>query len=206
MRIPCALVLLSIASSVARAEAQGLGQAAERERKRREALVQQHGPSRLLTDRDANPAGEWIGWRDWRPPDGSFTIQLPSRPTQERDEVGLPGTTFSIPRTYYHARDENGWQYWVFVIDYPADYVRHHADLIRRDFPMASRLPYESNDFLVRAQSQLGGREIEVLWGTRSQVVGCLVGTRYYHLMAKPAPGEYFEHRALHPFILSFRP
>jgi len=206
MRVVSALVVLCIGSSVTRAADQGLGQAAERERKRREALVQQHGPSRVLTDRDANPAGEWIGWRDWQPPDGSFTIRLPARPTAERDEVGLRGTTYSVPRTYYHARDENGWEYWIFVIDYPADYVRHNSYLILREFPMASRLSYDSNDSLVQALSQLSGREIQVQWGRRSQVVGCLVGTRYYQLMAKPASSEYFAHRELHPFILSFRP
>ena len=206
MRVWCALVLLCIAGSVPRAAAQGLGQAAEQERKRREALVKQNGPARVLTDRDANPAGEWVGWRDWQPADGSFTIQMPSRPTELRDEVGLRGATHTIPRVYYHAKDENGWEYWVFVIDYPADYVRRQASFIRGDFPMSSQLPYESNDTPVQTGSQLAGREIQVQWGHRSQVVSCLVGTRYYHLMAKPALGEYFDHRQLHPFILSFRP
>ena len=206
MRVWCALVVLCIAASVPRAAAQGLGQAAEQERRRREALVKQNGPARVLTDRDANPAGEWVGWRDWQPADGSFTIQMPSRPTELRDEVGLRGMAHTIPRVYYHAKDANGWEYWVFVIDYPADYVRRQASFIRGDFPMSSQLPYESNDTLVQTGSQLAGREIQVLWGHRSQVVSCLVGTRYYHLMAKAAPGEYFEHRQLHSFILGFRP
>jgi len=189
-----------------RASAQGLGDAAEREKKKRETTVKQRPPARVFTDRDANPGGTWVGWRDFQPPDGSFTVQMPSRPTVERDELDVPGTDYRVPRVYYHARDENAWEFWLFVIDYPADYVRRDPGRIRSDFPMPGLLPYESNDTFVQTGSQLAGREIQVLWGRRSQVVACLVGTRYYHLMAKTAPGEYFDHRELHPFIKSFRP
>jgi hypothetical protein len=206
MRLWCAVTVSCLVAAAASASAQGLGDAAERERQRREALLKERSPARVLTDRDANPAGAWLGWRDFQPPDGSFTIQMPSRPIEERDEVELPGTAYRVPRRYYHARDENAWEFWLFVIEFPADYVRQHASRIRADFPMSGLLPYESNDTLVQAASQLSGREIQVLWGRRQQVVACLVGTRYYHLMAKPALGEYFDHRELHHFIKSFRP
>jgi hypothetical protein len=204
--IVLAVAVSCLLAAAGRASAQGLGDAASRERKRREAVVKQRGPARVLTDRDANPGGAWVGWRDFQPPDGAFTIQMPSRPTEERDEVELLASGYSVSRVYYHARDENAWEFWLFVIDYPADYVRRNEGRIRSDFPMQGLLPYESNDTFVQTGSQLAGREIQVLWGRRQQVVACLIGTRYYHLMAKTAPGEYFDHRELHPFIKSFRP
>ena len=206
MRPPSVVALCCLVAAAAPALGQGLGAAAEREKKRREDVVKERGPARVYGDLDANPAGPWVGWRDFQPPDGTFTIQMPSRPSVERDEVELVGTSQTVPRAYYHARDENAWEYWLFVIDYPADYVRQQAGRIRSGFPMSGLLPYEPNDVRVQSGSQLSGREIQVMWGRRQQVVGCLVGTRYYHLMVKPAPGEYLDHRELHHFIKSFRP
>jgi hypothetical protein len=206
MRVKCAGVLLVLAVLASRATAQGLGGAADQERKRREALAKERGPTRVLTDRDINPAGDWIGWREWQPPDGSFAIQMPSRPVVERDEVGLSGSTQTVPRVYYHARDQDGWEYWVSVIDYPADYVRFQAGRIRSDFPMSGLLQVDRNDAIVQRGSQLGGREIQVLYGTRFQLVGGLFGTRYYQLLARVAPGDQFAHQELHHFFRSFQP
>jgi hypothetical protein len=206
MRFSSALVLLALSLAASRAEAQGLGEAAERERARREALVKERGPARVLTDRDANPAGEWAGWRDWTPPDGTFTMRMPARPVQERDEAELGGSAYVVPRTYYHARDELGSEFWVSVTDLPPDYVRFEADRIWSDFPTSRLFRYTRNDVFARRESQLGGRPIRVQYGQYSQVVGCLVGLRYYELLAKAAPGDPFLRKVLHPFFLGFRP
>lgn len=92
------------------------------------------------------------------------------------------------------------------MIEYPADYVRFQADRIRAGFPMSSLLPYSRNDVFVQQASQLAGRPVQIRYGTYSQLLGCLVGTRYYELLATVAGGDRFEGRSLHPFFLGFRP
>jgi hypothetical protein len=209
MRMPRGSTLVAallVAAVASRTSAQGLGEAAGRERQRRDALVRERGPARVLTDVDANPGGAWVGWRDWQPPDGTFTIRMPSRPAEERDEVDLDGGAQTLTRVYYHGRDERGGVYWVSVVEYPADYVRFQADRIRSGFPMSSLLPYTRNDVFVQSASHLGGYPVEVQYGTYSQVLGCLVGTRYYELLAMVGGGDRFEGRRLHPFFLGFRP
>jgi len=203
MRIPFALVLVGLSVAASGAGAQGLGDAADRERARREALAKEHGPSRVLTDRDANPAGDWVGWRDWQPPDGTFTIQMPSRPVEESDEVELDGT-YVVRRRYYHARDAQGTEFWVSVTDLPPDYVRFQAEGVGFAFPRGL-LPPSGSDGVER-ESQLGGRPIRVQFGQYSQAVRCLVGLRYYELLVKAASGDPFRRRVMHPFFLGFRP
>jgi hypothetical protein len=122
-------------------------------------------------------------------------MQMPSRPVVERDEV-----------VYYHARDKDGWEYWVSLVDYPADYVRFQAGRIRSDVSASGLLTYDRNDYVIQRGEQLGGREVQVLYGTRFQLVGCLIGARYYQLLAKAAPGDRFAHRELHHFFRGFRP
>jgi hypothetical protein len=199
-RVALALVALSLAAS--RTLAQGLGDAADRERARREALLKERGPARVLTERDANPTGDWHGWRDWHPPDARFTIRMPSRPLEERNEVAFGRSTHIV--SYYHARDELGSEYWVSVADYPADYVRFQAFRIWAAFP-SHLMPYNRNDDFVQQESHLGGLPVTARFGTYSQLVACLVGTRFYELMVTAAPGDYFAGRDLHPFFLTFR-
>jgi hypothetical protein len=206
MRLTRAFVLLTLFLVASRTAAQGLGEAADRERARREALAKERGPARVLTERDANPAGAWVGWRDWQPPDGTFTLRVPSRPVEEREEADLGGSAYVVARTYYHARDELGSEFWISVTDLPPDYARFQSDRIWSDFPTSSLFPYTRNDVLVQRESHLGGRPVRVQYGQYSQIVGCLVGPRYYELLARAAPGEPFAGKVLHPFFLGFRP
>jgi hypothetical protein len=71
---------------------------------------------------------------------------------------------------------------------------------------MNGLLPYTRNDVFVQAASHLGVHAVEVQYGTYSQVLGCLVGNRYYELLAVVGGGDRFEGRRLHPFFLGFRP
>jgi hypothetical protein len=169
-------------------------------------LLKERGPARVLTEKDANPTGDRRGWRDWHPRDGSFTIRMPSRPVEERDEVTFGGSTHVVSRAHYHARDELGSEYWVSVTDHPADYVRFQAFRIWAAFPASHLMPYRRNDDFVQQANHLGGLPVMARYGTYSQLVACLVGTRYYELLVTAAPGDHFAGRDLHPFFLTFRP
>jgi hypothetical protein len=172
-------------------EGQGLGDAAARERQKRGAASSDRSPAPRYTDNDASGEGQWVGWRDWSPPGGSFTIRFPARPTVERDEVFLGGRVqATFPRLNYRARDAFGWDYWISVVEYPADVVRFEASRIRSEFASSALFPYSRNDHVIQKGGQLAGREVQVRYGTRSQLVNLLWGNRYYELLVAAKPGD----------------
>lgn len=201
MRVNSAIVLLLLASEVT---AQNLGETAERERKRREALGKTGGSVPAYSDRDfGEPA--WTGWHKWRAVDNSFTVEMPERPHAEHDSVPIGAPYMEVRRVIYRAGDAAGKRYAVAVADYPAEYVRLHASQIWVEFQGSAHLPFDSNDNIIVRATRLDGYDAMLFKGGRFELVGCLLGTRFYQLMVEAPPGDFDLHTPrLHPFFDSF--
>jgi hypothetical protein len=114
-------VLVAAALAPPAAGAQGLGGAAEKERKRREAL-KDAGSGKTYGDTDLDPSGGWHDWRPFLPREKDFSIEFPSKPEVKEETVTDPEHG-ELPRRAYRAfRDNVVYQMAVFT--YPPEYAR----------------------------------------------------------------------------------
>jgi hypothetical protein len=104
---------LSIASPAA---AQGLGQAAQKEKERR---ARQGSGARTITAEDLNPErAAWQGWQPFTSEEHRFTVAMPAYPSMRRDTDRSP--LGIVRRTTYTAVAED-MTYGVIVADYPPE-------------------------------------------------------------------------------------
>jgi hypothetical protein len=201
-RWPIAIATLLLGQELA---AQGLGAAAEREKKRRDEMRQRVGEARVLTDRDLNPDGPWVGWREFRPKAGAFSVLMPSRPQMEQDTVQVAGGSVStlVPRLIYRAREgDGGAEASVSYAEFPLDFVRSHGSDLWSHFQNEPREPGDTDTVL---PGELGGHPAVVFLGQRKQTYGCLVGRRFFELVLIVPPDEPLPRDEVHPFFGSFK-
>lgn len=201
-RWPMVVVALLLTREFA---AQSLGEVAEREKRRREEMRRKAGEARVITDRDLNPDGPWVGWQEYRPKAGVFTVLMPARPVVEQDtlQVRTGSTSPVVPRMIYRAREgEDGAEASVSYAEFPLDYVRRHAIDIWSQFQMEPREPGDT-DALV--SGELNGHPVMILQGHRKQTYGCLVGRRFFELVLVLPPDQQLPRDEVHPFFGSFK-
>lgn len=199
--------LLLVAFGGQEAPGPSLAEIARREKERREALHKQgKAAAKVITETDLNTEADWTGWKVWRSPDGGFELEMPSRPSLQTDELALGGGR-TVKRSIYTATDEIGRRYTVAVADYPRDYARTNASQIWGDFQTRDHLPFASGTMLeMTAAAQLGGRPAWVIRGHYAQLVGLLIGARFYQLMITAGPEDGGVGWKLAPFFDTFRP
>jgi hypothetical protein len=199
--------LLLVAFGGQGAPGPSLAEIARREKERREALHKEgRAAAKVIRETDLSTEGDWTGWRVWRSPDGGFELELPSRPSLEIDELAIGGGR-TVKRTMYTASDEIGRRYTVAVADYPRDYARTYASQIWGDFQTRDHLPFAPGTMIeMNSGAQLGGRTAWVMRGHYAQLVGLLIGARFYQLMITAGPKDGGIGWTLAPFFDTFRP
>lgn len=184
---------------------QSLGEVAEREKKRREELRKKGGEVRVITDRDLNPDGPWVGWQEFRPKAGVFKVLMPSRPVAEQDTVQVQtgSTSPLVPRMIYRAREgEDGAEASVSYAEFPLDYVRSHGSDLWSQFQMEPREPGDTDAMV---SGELNGHPALILQGHRKQTYGCLIGRRFFELVLVVPPDDSLPRDEVHPFFSSFK-
>jgi hypothetical protein len=101
------------------AAAQGLGDAAERERKRREGVKKTPAESRHFSDVDLDTS--WTSWREFKSERGGFAVSLPAKPETVDETIDTPAG--SLNRWVYRSKKDQQ-EYVVMVTDYPVAYVK----------------------------------------------------------------------------------
>ena len=203
-RLIAGLLLVAFGSQDA---APSLAEIARREKERREALHRDgKAAAKVIRETDLGTEANWTGWKVWRSPDGGFELEMPSRPSLEIDELAIGGGR-TVKRSIYTATDEIGRRYTVAVADYPHDYVRTYASQIWGDFQVRDHLPFASDTMSdLNSGAQLGGRRACVIRGHYAQLVGLLIGDRFYQLMITAGPEDGGVGWKLAPFFDTFRP
>jgi hypothetical protein len=113
-RVASAAVLVALVSGPRPTSAQGLGQAAQKEKERR---ARQGSGTRPITAEDLNPErAAWKGWQPFTSEEHRFTVAMPAYPSMRRDTDQSP--LGIVRRTAYTAVSED-MTYGVIVADYP---------------------------------------------------------------------------------------
>jgi len=198
-RFPAVLACLTLLVA-GWAEAQSLTELAAREKKRREALGPDKGP--VYNDEKIDSA--WIGWRDFRPRDGTFVVQFPAKPTVERSEVSLGEPYGSAVRASYRSDDLKGSRFVVTYTEYPAAFLKAHPN---GPFLSFHEPPSLGDSFMHTWQGALARRPALFMSAHYSQVATSLIGRRFYELSVM-IDGRASDGRGVgphsHPFFDSF--
>ncbi len=179
---------------------ESLAQLAERERKRREARAGEPVP--LFTDQNVN--GRWVGWRDFQPPDGSFVVQMPERPSVERGEVCLGSRFVPAPRKTFRATDADGSEYILTYTDYPSAYLEANRDRPYLLFQSEGESSKKWYDSYAQTSTNLSQHQALLLRGTYAQTAGALIGNRFYELSVVRGGKASMFGAGVHPFFRSF--
>lgn len=192
---------MCLIASCSEASPQSLADLAAQEKKRREGVEGERTASYSNTD-----LGDGIGWRPFTPVDGHFVVDLPGKPSRTTETEAAYAGYGPIRRVSYSARDRDGKEYIVAHVDYPGALVRRAPDLPARAFAQSGPARYGSrgDSFVVRSVP-IAGRPAVLYWSRTAQVAGVGVGSRFYELCVKAAPGTYFD-KDTHPFFFTFRP
>jgi len=180
--------------------AETLAELAAREKKRREAM--RDAPAPLFTDQSL--IGSWVGWRDFKPADGSFVVDLPASPSLERSEIALGGRFAPAQRLTYRATDTDGAEFAVTYTDYPSAWLDTNQSRPYDIFQSTASSERRWYDSFVLTQTNLSLHQAMLLRGTYMQVAGTLIGNRFYELKVVSGKNGLGSGPALHPFFRSF--